>query len=79
MTTPILKTLLPTVTNSRIVARQVETGFTLVLLIQDQEKVLQAQRGGIRIFKKLDNLAKYTISIGANRFEVELLAQPMQS
>ena len=72
MKTPVLKALFLALSSNRLIARQVETGFILVLLNQQHEQILQAQRGGDRVFKKLDNLAKYASSLGARQFEVQL-------
>ena len=73
MKTPILKALFLTPTPNQLIARQVDAGYVLVLLAHEQEQILQAQRGGDRIFKKLDNLAKYAHSLGAKNFEVQLM------
>lgn len=53
-------------------ARGTASGFVLLLRDGDQELTLEARRGNVRYFKKLDTLAGYLRDIGAQHFEVEL-------
>lgn len=53
-------------------ARGTASGFVLLMRDGDQELTLEARRGNVRYFKKLDTLAGYLRDIGAQNFEVEL-------
>lgn len=69
---PILRILVATGKAGRLVARGTASGFVLLLRDGDQELTLEARRGNVRYFKKLDTLAGYLRDIGAQHFEVEL-------
>lgn len=53
-------------------ARGVPGGFVLVVsLAEGEERVLQLQRGKIRIFSRLDTVASRLRDMGLTRFSVE--------
>ncbi len=72
ISTPILRELVLARAARAIRAKELPNGFVLTVQIGSDEKQLSAQRGGGRIFKTLDSLARYVESIGGGSFEVFL-------
>ncbi|MGO4395864.1 hypothetical protein AB4Z46_31370 [Variovorax sp. M-6] len=70
--TPLLRELAATRKVGSLIARGVTGGFILVMRDGDREQTLATQRGGERVFKKLDSLATYLAELGIYRVTVEL-------
>jgi hypothetical protein len=72
MTTPFLRQLVEEGLAGQLIARGVAGGFLLVMSTKGAEQVLSAQRGGPRVFRRLDTLAGFLKNLGANEAEIEL-------
>lgn len=70
--TALLRQLATTRKVGELVGRGVAGGFILVMRDGDLEQTLAAQRGGERLFKRLDALAAYLSQLGIYRVTVEL-------
>lgn len=56
----------------RIVARQIEGGYSLLIKIEEGTLELHKQRGGVRIFRTLDSISSLLSARGAPSFIVKL-------
>lgn len=74
ISTPLLRQMAAAGAITRIAARGVPGGYVLNVRMGMDEQLLEAQRGGVRCFKRLDAVAKYVKSIGLDGFNVEIAA-----
>ena len=72
ISTPLLRQLAATARVGELIARGVAGGFILVMRDGGLEQTLAAQKGGARIFKRLETLATYLTQLGIYRVTVEL-------
>jgi hypothetical protein len=70
--TPVFRELCRSGAITHLTAKGVPGGFVLIARIGLEDKALHAQRGGARIFKSLDALAKYAARLGFIAMSVDL-------
>jgi hypothetical protein len=70
--TPVLRQLVRSGKAGALIAKGVPGGFVLTMREGMDEQLLRAQRGGPRKFKRLEAVATYLRTVGAQRFEVEM-------
>ena len=70
--TPLLRQLVRAGKAGELVAKGVPGGFVLAMRDGLDEQLLEAQRGGPRHFKRLDTVATFLKSLGAEEFSVEV-------
>jgi hypothetical protein len=70
--TPTLKFLVGAGKAGGLVASGTEGGFVLLIREAGSESLLKAQRGGPRLFSRLDTVARYLKDVGISDFAVEL-------
>lgn len=79
ISTPVLKELALAGAAHDLRATEQDGGFVLTIQVGSEEKFLGAQRGGVRVFKTLDSMARYIESVGLKQFEVLLTGQTKSS
>lgn len=70
--TPVLRQLARLGAAANVVAKQVPGGFVVVLRNGLEEEPLRAQRGGARVFRRLDTVCNFLSEVGLHTFAVEL-------
>ena len=69
--TPTLRKLAAMGQASHLIAKGVPGGYILVLRSGLDEEALKAQRGGPRLFRKLEAVVNYLADMGISSFEVD--------
>ena len=69
---PTLKELVKAGADLHLVAQPVAGGFTLTITTKSGPRVLSAQRGNQRVFKRLDAIVSVLEQVGLTSFEVNL-------
>lgn len=72
MITPVLRQLIAAGAVSRVTFRATSGGFILCVGVGLGEQILEAQRGGARLFKTLDAAARFIHGLGLGSFETDL-------
>ena len=72
MNTPLLRQLIAAGAISRVTFKATPGGFVLCARVGLGEEVLEAQRGGARLFRTLDTAARFIYELGLGLFEVDL-------
>lgn len=72
ISSPKLKTLIEAGALQHLIARGVPGGFVLVAKVGMRERTLEAQRGGVRIFKSANGLVGYARTAGARHVDIDL-------
>lgn len=72
ISTPLLRQLAEADKLGELTARGVEGGFILVMREGAREQTLATQRGGDRLFKRLDVLATYLAQLGIHQVALDL-------
>jgi len=75
---PVLREIVAAGVVQYVTARATQDGFTLVANVNQEERILLAQRGGVRFFKTLDAVARCVMDLGLVRFDVELITKDSQ-
>lgn len=70
--TPTLKFLVQAGKAGELVAIGTADGFRLAMREPDQVVLLQTQRGEIRVFSRLDSVAKFVSELGVHQLVVDL-------
>lgn len=70
---PLLEQMVKTkILHGSVIARSIEGGYLFVVRTGDVEQVLSIQRGGPRVFKKLDALVAYVRSLNIQWMSIDL-------
>jgi hypothetical protein len=72
MITTVLRQLIAAGAVSRVTFRATSGGYILCVRIGLDEQILEAQRGGARIFRTLDAGARFIHGLGLGLFETDL-------
>ena len=72
MNTPVLRQLIAAGAVTRVAFRATSGGYILCARVGLGEEVLEAQRGGARLFRTLDAAASFSYDLGLGLFEVDL-------
>lgn len=72
ITTPVLRQLAAAGATTQLSAKGVPGGFVLAIRVGLEEQLLEAQRGGVRKFRRLDALSRYVRALGLSSFDVQM-------
>jgi len=72
MNTPLLRHMIAAGAITDVCVRATSGGYILTVQIGPNDVVLEAQRGGARIFRSLDAAARFVHGVGAGKFDVDL-------